>query len=164
MLQTFSDIERSSWENKYLDGTTGKLSPLLCPCRVEWREVEKRESSSGRGKEKISSQHKWHLQHWRLSRRWVIGKGNEANRAIWQDAMAWVCPVNLETKIMPVQLGWSEQGGGIWSYEGRLDRASHAKLNTFAFIPRAMQHHRGVCSCIIDSGMGNKLILCEGSL
>ena len=88
----------------------------------------------------------------------------KGRRQTEQYAVAWVCPVNLETKIMPVQLGWSEQGGGIWSYKGRLDRASHAKLNTFAFIPRAMQHHRGVCSCIIDSGVGNKLILYEGSL
>ena len=49
-------LKGGSWENKYLDGTAGKL--LLCPCTLEWREGEKRESCSGKGKEKISSQRK----------------------------------------------------------------------------------------------------------
>ena len=35
-------LKGGSWENKYLDGTAGKLSPLLCPCTLEWREGEKR--------------------------------------------------------------------------------------------------------------------------
>ena len=32
-------------------------------------------------------------------------KGKEANGATWQDSVAGVCVVNIETKIMPVQLG-----------------------------------------------------------